>query len=98
MSLSDKARFVRIFDETYHERSYRTITPEGGFSDYVTKFEDEDGNAAETMVTWGSFATIEKALSILENGSFKNISEKLGNEHKVRNFYNNIIDPNNADG
>jgi hypothetical protein len=50
------------------------------------------------MVTWGSFATIEKALSILENGSFKNISEKLGNEHKVRNFYNNIIDPNNADG
>ena len=98
MSLSDKARFVRVFDETYHERSYRTITPEGGFSDYVTKFEDEGGNADEAMVTWGGFATIEKALSILENGSFKNISEKLGNEHKVRNFYNNIIDPNNADG
>jgi len=39
---------------------------------------------------------INKAVRILKSGGDLDIiSENLGNEHKVRNFYNNIIDPNN---
>jgi len=90
---SDAARFIRVFDETYHERSYRLVTPEGGFGDYVTTSDDGDAS-----VTWGGFDTIEKAVSILRDGSFRNIDSQLGREHKVRNFYNNIIAPNSADG
>ena len=41
---------------------------------------------------------IGKALSILEDGSHENISGQLGEAHKVRNFYNNILDPNNPAG
>jgi hypothetical protein len=87
------AFFVRAFDETYYERQYRLVTPEGGFGEYVTN--SDDGDAA---VTWGGFDSIEKAVSILNDGSFRNIDEKLGDEHKVRNFYNNIINPGSADG
>lgn len=93
LPLRDAAYFVRVFDETYHERSYRLVTPEGGFSNYSTNSDDGDAS-----VTWGGFRSIEKALSILQDGSFKNIDEKLGDEHKVRNFFNNIVSPNSADG
>lgn len=90
---ADAAKYVRVFDETYHERSYRLVTPEGGFGDYVTKADD-----GESAVTWGGFKTIEKAISILNDGSFRNVDAKLGDEHKVRNFFNNIASPNSGDG
>ncbi len=90
---ADAAKFVRVFDETYHERNYRLVTPEGGFGDYVTNSDDGDAS-----VTWGGFRTIEKALSILNDGGFRNVEARLGDEHKVRNFFNNIIRPNSADG
>jgi hypothetical protein len=99
MEMSDQARFIRVFDETYHERTYRLVTPEGGFGEYVTKGEeDENGDLEDASITWGSFATIEKAIHILQDGSFKNVSERLGKMHKVRNFFNNILDPNSKDG
>ena len=34
----------------------------------------------------------------MDNGSRENISDNLGEAHKVRNFYNNILDPNNPAG
>lgn len=89
----DAAKFVRVFDETYNERRHRLVTPEGGFGDYVTKSDDGDSS-----VTWGGFGTIAKAIDILNDGSFRNVEAKLGGEHKVRNFFNNIAAPNSADG
>lgn len=93
MDEADAARFIRVFDETYQDKSYRLVTPEGGFGENVTNADD-----GEAGVTWPGFDTIEKAISILNDGSFRNIDEKLGTNHKVRNFYNNIINPNSADG
>ena len=94
MSNEDAAYFIRAFDEAYFPRNYRLVTPEGGFDGFV--FNDD----GETMasVTWGGFGTIEKAVSIFRDGSFRNVDQQLGGEHKVRNFYNNIVDPNSADG
>jgi hypothetical protein len=37
-------------------------------------------------------------VAILEDGSIENISRRLGGQHKVRNFYNNIFDPNDQHG
>jgi len=42
---------------------------------------------------WGNFKTLSNAMSVLENPSRANISERLGGEHKVRSFYNNILLP-----
>jgi hypothetical protein len=88
-----KAIWIRIYDETYNPRHYRVITPEGQFSSFATNKGGERSN-----VGWGSLNEIRKAVSIIENGSLKNISQMLGDQHKVRNFYNNIVDPRSKHG
>ena len=102
----EAALYIRVFDETYYPRTYRVVTPEGGFLGYVEvgddKIDDDDVDREDHVkrghVAWGGYNTIEKAVSILRDGSFKNISDSLGDEHKVRNFYNNIIEPGSAEG
>jgi hypothetical protein len=37
-------------------------------------------------------------VDILENGSIQNINDLMGQGHKIRNFYNNIISPNSTRG
>jgi len=84
----EKALWIRAYDETMRDRGYRVITPEGDFSSVVTK---ADGNPAKAG--WGSFADIAKAVSVIDNPSPENVSRAMGGQHKVRNFYNNISDP-----
>jgi hypothetical protein len=57
--------------------------------------ESSDSNARNG---WGSGAEIEKAIRIMRDGSLESISDNLGEKHKVRNFYNNIVAPNNPFG
>jgi predicted GNAT family acetyltransferase len=84
---------LRAYDEAYNGRSYDVITPEGGKDGPFTSLDGEDSE-----VGWGSFGTIEKCFAIVADQSMENISLQLGEEHKVRNFYNNIIDPDAMDG
>jgi hypothetical protein len=93
MSPADAAYFVRAFDEAYYPRSYRLVTPEGGFGDFV---QNDDGKLAS--ITWGGFGSIEKAVTLYRDPTFRAVDRELGGEHKVRNFYNNIVDPTSADG
>jgi len=83
----EKALWLRAFDETTRDRGYRILTPEGDFGDVVKK---ADRNA---RAGWGSFADIAKAVKVFDDGSMENISRTMGMQHKVRNFYNNIADP-----
>jgi hypothetical protein len=89
MSPEDAAVFIRSYDEAYHSRQYRIVTPEGGFGDLV---RNADGTPSTMM--WSTYDPIEKSVSIFRDGSRKNISEQLGEEHKIRSFYNNIAAPN----
>jgi hypothetical protein len=84
---------LRAYDEAYNPRSYDVITPEGGKDGPFTSLDGEDADVA-----WGGFGTIEKCFAIVRDQSMENISSQLGGEHKVRNFYNNIIDPEARDG
>ena len=80
--------WLRAYDEAHHSSAYSVISPEGDFNDTVkTQKGKEAGNA------WQSFEAIGAAASIFMDGSRENISEQLGNNHKVRNFYNNILNP-----
>ena len=85
----ERAWFIRVYDEVYHSRTFREITPEGGMLGVVTSAGDEDADMG-----WKGYGTIAKAVSIYFDGSRENIDEQLGGEHKVRNFYNNIFSPN----
>ena len=87
-TVGEKAMWLRIYDETYNPRSHEIVTPEGGFlSTRLTGKGEEAGTA------WGSLDQIAKAISVIEDSSIQNISNRLGNQHKVRNFYNNIFAP-----
>jgi hypothetical protein len=87
------ARWIRVFDQTHNNRSYRILTPEGGVSDYVTIKDGSDATMA-----WKSFGAIAKAVSILTEGTASNTYYQIGKEHKVRNFYNNLFAPNSPLG
>ncbi len=83
------ARWVRVYDQTYNNRAYRILTPEGGAADYAKTAGGNDATMA-----WKSYATIAKAISIYTDGRAENVYYQLGREHKVRNFYNNLFAPN----
>jgi len=89
MDIKSAAAFIRAYDEAFHSRQYRIVTPEGGFGDIV---RNNDGTPSTMM--WSTYGPIEKAVSIFRDGSRENISEQLGFEHKIRSFYNNIAAPN----
>ncbi|CAB4146764.1 hypothetical protein UFOVP496_14 [uncultured Caudovirales phage] len=88
---SDYARawWIRAYDEAHNPRAFRDVTPEGDFLDFV---KTDKGN--NYPIGWKSFDGIAKAVSIIRDGSIENIHDQLGNEHKVRSFYNNIYAPN----
>ena len=89
MDETSAAAFIRAYDEAFNTRDYRIVTPEGGFAGLVTK---NDGTSA--TMTWSTYGPIKKTVSIFRKPSRVNISNKLGTEHKIRSFYNNIIAPN----
>jgi len=94
MDVESAAAFVRAYDEAFHSRSYRIVTPEGGFSGLVMNMPDKKGDIKESTLMWSTYDPIEKSVSIYRNGSRDNISQQLGFEHKIRSFYNNIVAPN----
>ena len=80
--------WLRAYDEAHHSTSHAIVAPEGTIEANVTKQNGEDARRA-----WGDYSSIGKAALIYADGSPENISQMLGGEHKVRNFYNNIFDP-----
>jgi hypothetical protein len=89
-----RALFVRLHDQTYTSPDYRIVGPEGDFLDVATNL---DGRSSR--VAWGSLNEIGKAVGSIEaNGDVSTISRLMGERHKVRNFYNNIYDPNSPYG
>lgn len=89
LTRKQKAVAVRAYDELNNARDYPIVNPEGTFGDLV-----KNQSGANGKVAWGDFGSIGKAISVLEDGSRENISKQLGEQHKVRNFYNNILLPN----
>lgn len=95
----DKAFWIRAYDETHNDRSYPILSPEGDELAPAQNKPDKAGNKANSKMGWGSLVEIKKALSCIEaNGDLSKISPLMGEEHKVRNFYNNIVAPNSDNG
>ena len=85
----EKANWVRAYDEANNDKSYPIVRPDGSYGPLMTK-----KNGEPASVGWGSMDAIGNAVSAFENPSMPNISQAMGGNHKVRNFYNNIIAPN----
>lgn len=99
----ERAMFIRAYDETKNDKRYRELSPEGRRLGWA-KLTDEDGdvqhdaagNERVGAAAWDGMANIAKCADIYEDGRVATISDRLGDEHKVRNFYDNIISPNSA--
>lgn len=89
----DRALWIRIFDEGNNPRSYNSVSPEGDIGDVVKTAKGDEAKAA-----WGSLSAIANAVDSLDNPDLDNISKRMGEQHKVRNFYNNIIAPMSSGG
>ena len=84
-----KAMWLRAYDEAHFGNAFREVSPEGDILDYVRK---KDGDTA--ALVHQNFSNIAKAIRIMEgDGKLDSISKELGSEHKVRNFFNNILTP-----
>lgn len=85
---SQKAMWVRAYDEAHNPKTYRALTPEGDLGPIVLL------NNGTRDISWGTFNSIEKAIDALESGGdFNILSDAMGDMHKVRNFFNNIEVP-----
>jgi hypothetical protein len=85
----DKAAWIRVYDESHNGRTMPNYAPDGS----IRGLARNPVSNQPTVSHWNSTNGIAKAVSILEDGSKENIHTQLGEMHKVRNFYNNIIDP-----
>ena len=100
MGLDDQAIMLRAFDELEYGFNYPILSPEGGIAHTVARNQPsktavKKGLEGEpSKLVWNQYADLRKALSILQDGSPENISRQLGNEHKVRSFFDNISQPN----
>ena len=83
-----KAIWIRMYDEAYNSPNYEIISPEGRKVGLVKKNDGTNANVAHQ-----SFPFIQKAIAVLDDPSRGNISNQLGEAHKIRNFYNNILLP-----
>lgn len=84
-----KAMWLRAYDEATSGRDYREIAPTGDILGYMT---NTDGSRSKFIPA--TFRDMAKAISIIEGpGTLESISPLLGSEHKVRNFFNNILSP-----
>ena len=91
----DKAVWIRTYDQAHNDRFYRVVNPDGTFGE----MRRTPSTGKLTPARWQSTPAIESAVQILQaNGDPEKISEALSEKHKVRSFYNNILDPHSANG
>lgn len=83
----DFVTLMRVADLFLHSKRVDLLAPEG----YVV------GDAGRNF-GWGSESEIFKAVDVILNPNLANISLRLGKGNKVRNFYNNIVNPNSDNG
>lgn len=86
----ERAAWIRTYDQTHNDSAFPITSPRGDLVGTQTT-----ASGAPARIQWGSLAEVAKAVSVLEDGSLENVSALLGRQHKIRSFYNNIIEPTN---
>jgi hypothetical protein len=86
----EQAVWLRAWNEAHESNTFNVLNPEGT----VRGVALNDDGITPSKLPWPPFATLGKAIEAIGNPDLENISRLLGKQHKVRNFYNNIINPN----
>jgi hypothetical protein len=75
-----KGLWLRMVDQAYGSPEIPVYAPDGTIR-------------GSQKITWGPYDAVAKAVKILDDGDIETINHLMGNGHKIRNFYNNIINP-----
>jgi len=75
-----KGLWLRMVDQTYGSPEIPVYAPDGTIR-------------GSQKIAWGPYDAVAKAVKILDDGDIETINHLMGNGHKIRNFYNNIINP-----
>ena len=76
---------LRAIDQALYPGKVAMTTPDGDFFAFDS-----------TPIRWSSPVEIAKSMDMFLNPDIENIRTQLGKGNKVRNFYNNIVDPRSA--
>jgi hypothetical protein len=92
---AEKAMWIRTYDEAHDPaQGYNRLTPDGKV---LGPWYNLDGSRAKNA--WQNLNSISNAITALESGGNREaISLSMGDLHKVRSFYNNILDPPATNG
>lgn len=85
------AVWVRAYDKAHNSESRYTLSPEGG----TLGIDQKPTGTGPAKTSYMTNRSIEAALSVIVDGSVDNIFKQIGSDFKVRDFYNNIFNPEN---
>jgi hypothetical protein len=90
---TEKAVWIRTYDEAHNSQNFQTVRPDGTLGELK---KNNDGSPAKAA--WQTVPNIANAIKAIEaDGDLQKISEALPKgAHKVRSFFNNILDPNSG--
>ena len=85
---SDAAAILWAYADLNMGKEYHIVSPDGKRGELATK---QDGSPKKAA--WGSRSMIAAAMDAVSAVGSMAFSEILGNQHKIRNFFNNIANP-----
>ncbi len=89
-----KALWVRTYNEAHEDRTFHRALPNGTLDGIM-----KTATGAPDHASWGTLAQVANAIMAIDSkGDPAVISKLLGERHKVRSFYNNIIAPDDPNG
>lgn len=100
--VNEEAAWIKLYNDAHDTEPLRAVNVDGSFGEIRRKKPTpamaKRGQEGEPMVgAFGTLDRIKNAITALRShGDANVISEAVGDKHKVRSFYNNILDPKSA--
>jgi 8-oxo-dGTP pyrophosphatase MutT (NUDIX family) len=93
-SMTRQAMWIRTENEAHSDRSFRLVHPEGTLGDVM-----KTQTGAPARAAWKATPSIVNAIAAFRSGGDNaKLGDAMGEKHKVRSFYNNILDPHSPNG
>ena len=91
----DKAAWIKTYDVSRNVQNYHVFQPDGSLGPISKNLDGK----TESALVWQSNVLVSNAILAIEaKGDRAKISPLMGGAHKVRSFYNNILDPHSPNG
>jgi hypothetical protein len=94
---TEKALWIRTYDEAHSDRHFDQLSADGRSLGMATKIDPTDPEKKRRIpaqAAWQGLDAIGSAVQALDSGGNRDvISDAMGDRHKVRSFYDNILDP-----